>query len=300
MPNPRHFILISFVTLIALTVVACGAIPPTAENTPLPPSTPTAEGAIDVGGYKLIYQCFGQGSPTVIVEAGGGDRPVVSLTWQAVTQNIQTTTRICIYDRAAGVRTSQDIAEDLHFLLDKIPVSGPYVLVAHSVGGYHARVFAHLYPEEVAGMILVDTTTTNPETMMALATAYPTYSPNEVSGITKDRMSEADIFVPFPTPGIDGLDFNTSAEQVRQAGSLGDLPLIVICHNVTPNDFTGVDLAVGEGYTRALLKLQADLAALSSKGVLMIAKTSDHFISVQEPQIIIDAITQMVAEIRNH
>jgi|GEM_PF-3864462 len=77
MPNLRQIILVSFVILIALTTVACGAIPPavtpTPENTPLP-STPTTEGAIDVGGYKLIYQCFGQGSPTVIVEAGGGDR----------------------------------------------------------------------------------------------------------------------------------------------------------------------------------------------------------------------------------
>jgi len=199
-----------------------------------------------------------------------------------------------------GVRTSQDVAEDLHVLLSKIPVPETYILVAHSIGGYHARVFAHLDPEEVAGMILVDTTTTNPETMMAFATAYPTYSPNEVSGITENRLSETDIFAPFPTPGIDSLDFDTSMEQVRQAGSFGDLPLIVISHNVTPNDFIGVDITVGEGYTRATLKLQADLAALSSKGILIIAKTSDHFISIQEPQIIIDAIVQMVKDIRNH
>jgi pimeloyl-ACP methyl ester carboxylesterase len=321
---PRY-IIVSFVILITLTNVSCGAIlpsvtptignipssAPTATNTSLPtvtpsventpmPSTPTTEGAIDVGGYKLIYQCFGEGTPAVIVEAGGGDKPVVSLTWSTVIQNVYPYTRICIYDRVAGVRTSQRIAEDLHTLLSKIPVPGPYILVAHSIGGYHARVFAHLYPEKVAGMILVDTTTTNPETKVALATAYPTYSPNETSGITQNRLSETDIFVPFPTPGIDGLDFNTSNEQVRQAGSLGDLPLIVISHNVTPADFPGVALPVSEAYAAVLLKLQGNLATLSSKSVFMVAKTSNHFISSHEPQIIIDAIIQMVKDIRNH
>lgn len=324
MSNLRQIILARVAILISLTAVACGAtspvtptirnvpssaptatntslptMTPSVENTPLPP-TPATEGAIDVGGYKLIYQCFGEGTPAVIVVAGGGDRPVGSLTWNTVIQNIYPHTRICIYNRVDGVRTSQRIAEDLHTLLSKIPVPGPYILVAHSIGGYHARVFAHLYPEKVAGMILVDTTTTNPETIVALATAYPTYSPNESSGITQNRLSETDIFAPFPTPGIDGLDFNTSNEQVRQAGSLGDLPLIVISHNVTPADFPGVDLAVSEAYAAVVLKLQADLATLSSKGVFMVAKTSNHFISSHEPQIIIDAIFQMVKDIRNH
>jgi pimeloyl-ACP methyl ester carboxylesterase len=259
------------------------------------------EGAIDVGGYKLLYQCFGQGSPAVIVEAGGGDRPVISLTWDAVVQKIQATTRICIYDRVDGVRTSQDIAEDLHFLLSKIPVPGPYILVAHSIGGYHARVFAHLYPEEVAGLILVDTTITYPDGWIALATAYPTYSPEEAPGITQNRMSEADIYATMsPNRAPDALDMNASSEQVRQAGSLGDLPLIVISQSPGPDDWIGLDPVVGQTYAATMLKLQADLATLSSKGVFMIAKTSDHFISLQEPQIIIDAITQMVEEIRNH
>ena len=86
MSNLRHIILVSFLILIALTAVGCGATSPTVtpmmENTPLPavtptpentppPSTPTMEGNIDVGGYKLRYQCFGEGTPVTIVEAGG-------------------------------------------------------------------------------------------------------------------------------------------------------------------------------------------------------------------------------------
>ncbi len=320
MSNSRHIMIVGFVIWIALTTVGCGTIAPTVapmienspmiENTPLPtmtatpkntplPSTPTTKGSIDMGGYKLRYQCFGEGTPAVIVEAGGGDKPTVSLTWSAVIQNVYPLTRICIYDRVDGVRTSQDIAEDLHVLLSQIPVPGPYILVAHSIGGYHARAFAHLYPEEVAGMVLVDTTPLAPESMIVFATAYPTYSPNEASGITNSRISESDIYAIKP-PSTDGLDIEASAEQVRQAGSLGDIPLVVISQTPGSDDWPGLDPVAHEQYAAITLKIQADLAKLSSKGVFRVAQTSDHFISVHEPQIIVDAITQMVEEIRNH
>ena len=149
-------------------------------------------------------------------------------------------------------------------------------------------------------MILVDTTPTYPDANIAFATAYPTYSPDEAPGITTGRISEADISAIMP-PSIDGLDFKTSAEQVRQAGSLRDIPLVVISQTPGgPDDWPGLDPATREQYAAITLKIQADLATLSSKGVFRVAKTSNHFISVHEPQIIIDAITQMVEEIRNH
>jgi pimeloyl-ACP methyl ester carboxylesterase len=306
MPNLRQMILISLAILIALAAAACGAASPratpTRENIPLPavaptllPHTPTMDGTMDVGGNKLRYQCFGEGTPTAVVEAGGGDTPVTSFTWKDVTQNIQSLTRICVYNRA-DLRTSQDIAENLHVLLSTVPVPGPYLLVAHSIGGWHARVFAHLYPQEVAGLILVDTTPTFPDAITAYATAYPTFSPDEAPGITQKRMSEADIYATMPP--FNGLDMNASNEQVRQAGSLGDLPLIVISKSLGADDFLELPQVAREQYAATRLRLQADLAALSSKGVFMTAHTTNHFISLYEPEIIIDAITQMVQEIR--
>jgi pimeloyl-ACP methyl ester carboxylesterase len=175
------------------------------------------------------------------------------------------------------------------------------VIVAHSIGGYHARVFTHLYPEDVVGMILVDTTTLFPESMEAFATAYPTYFPDEASGITKNRILETDIYATLsPDMGPDGLDISASSEQVRQARSFGDLPLIVICHNITPDDWPGLDLDISERYAATARRLQAELASLSSRGEFIIARTKNHFISVTEPQIIIDAIDGMVEEIRNN
>ena len=324
----KRIIPASLAILIALAAAACGAGAPAAtptptntplptvtstpEYTPLPPAPPTLElqqrpslppptleGYMDVGGHSLSYQCFGEGSPAVIVEAGGGDKPTLSLTWSAVILGVFPTTRICIYDRANHL-TSQDVAEELHVLLGKISVPGPYILVAHSLGGWHARVFAHLYPQEVAGMVLVDTTPTYPDAAVTYATAYPTYSPDETAGIAQNRMSEADVYSGSMLPSYDGLDMKASNEQVRQAGSFGDIPLVVIGRTLGQQDLPGLDPATLDILAKVLLKILADQATLSSKGVLEVATTGNHFISLYQPQIIIDAITRKVQEIRGH
>lgn len=256
------------------------------------------DGAVDVGGGQLSYQCWGEGTPTVIVEAAAEDKPTLTSSWNAVILGVYPTTRICIYDRAP-VNTVQDGAENLHALLGKIPLPGPYLLVAHSLGGWYARVFAHLYPQDLMGLILVDTSLTYPESPIAFATAYPTYSPDEAAGITQNRLSESDLHA-MMMPQLDGLDMKASNEQVRQAGSFGDMPLVVICHTPGPQEFGGIDPASGETMAALLLKVEASLATLSSKGTFIAAATHNHFISEYQPQIIIDAITKMAAENQKH
>ena len=116
---------------------------------------------VDVGGYRLHLHCIGQGSPTVVLDAGLG---AFSLDWGAVQPHIATSTRVCAYDRAGlgwsdpgpTPRSPQQSASELHALLTKGGVEGPYVLVAHSISGKTARLFASQHPDEVAGMVLVD------------------------------------------------------------------------------------------------------------------------------------------------
>lgn len=313
MSNFKQITFVSLVILTVLIAVACGAtspaVTPTLENTPLPTATPTLEmqqmpklstpaleGTIDVGGHKLSYQCWGEGSPTVIVEAAAEDKPTFTLSWNAVILGVLPTARICIYDRVP-VNTVQDGAENLHALLGMIPLPGPYILVAHSLGGWYARVFVHLYPQDVAGMIMVDTSLTYPDSPIAFATAYPTYSPDEVPGITQNRLSESDIYT-MMMPPFDGLDMKASNEQVRQAGSFGDIPLVVISHTPGPLDLPGLDPITQKQIAALILKVGSDLATLSSRGIFMVATTHNHFISEYQPQIIIDAINQMLGEIR--
>ena len=116
---------------------------------------------VDMGGYRMHISCQGEGSPTVILEAGGGDS---SLIWALVQPQVAKITRVCAYDRAGfgwsdlspKPRTAQNIVEELHILLVKSGITGPYILVGHSMGGMIIRLYAHQYPDEVAGMVLVD------------------------------------------------------------------------------------------------------------------------------------------------
>ena len=116
-----------------------------------------------MGGYQLHIHCLGEGNPTVILEAA---LPGASAHWGWVQPDIATTTRVCAYDRAGmgwsdpgpEPRDAQTIASELHTLLDNARIEGPYVLVGHSFGGLYARMYTAQYPDEVAGMVLVDST----------------------------------------------------------------------------------------------------------------------------------------------
>lgn len=115
----------------------------------------------DVGGYRLHLSCTGEGAPTVILESGLCRD---SLDWSWVQPGLSEVTRVCTYDRAGSgwsdpsprPRTSRNIAQELHQLLLSAGIEGPLVLVGHSAGGSHVELFQHLYPESVAGMVLVD------------------------------------------------------------------------------------------------------------------------------------------------
>lgn len=118
---------------------------------------------VDVGPYRLHLECTGTGGPTVILEPGaGGSAASMGLIAPSVAQD----SRVCVYDRAgrgwsdpaASPPDGAQIATDLHQLLERAGVPGPYVLAGHSFGGLYVRTYAAMYPEEVAGLVLVDST----------------------------------------------------------------------------------------------------------------------------------------------
>ena len=167
--NQLFFRLLMFTTILALLVGACSlplsnsqpATPTDRLSSPEPTSTPSSPGMIDVGGYKLYFWCIGQGSPTVILEAGQGSGAGYLVKVQSGGDRSY---RVCSYDRAnippsdkaPQPRTYLDIARDLHTLLMNAQIDGPYILVGHSGGGLMARLFVDQYPGEVAGLVLVD------------------------------------------------------------------------------------------------------------------------------------------------
>jgi pimeloyl-ACP methyl ester carboxylesterase len=122
---------------------------------------------IDVGGHRLHLHCTGSGSPTVVLEPGHGAASS-DLGWiaPAVARN----SRVCVYDRAGrgwsgatdGPQDGAHVAANLHTLLDRAHVPGPYVLAGHSFGGLYILSFAAQFPDQVAGMVLLDSTAPKP------------------------------------------------------------------------------------------------------------------------------------------
>ena len=150
--------------VVLLTLAVLGAIYQAIATELAERSYPPPGEMVDVGGYSLHINCVGQGSPTVVLDAGSG---LFSAQWVRVQRQVSDTTRVCAYDRAGmgwsemgpDPRDAKKITGELHTLLGKAGIEGPYVLVGHSFGGMYMQTYAARYPDEVAGVALVDSST---------------------------------------------------------------------------------------------------------------------------------------------
>src|SRR5438067_1336267 len=167
--------------LIAILMIAGYNVETAARQHDRDRLPPQVGKSIDIGGRTLNIYCSGEGSPTVILESGGGG---VGYGWVLVQPGIAKFTRACWYDRAGegwsdsppAPRTSTTIADDLHELLRRAGVAPPYVLVGASVGGEYVRVFTAKFPDDVAGLVLVDSSHPDqrePEIMKGPMTRVP-------------------------------------------------------------------------------------------------------------------------------
>ena len=281
---------------------------------------------VDVGNYKRHIYCAGQGTPAVILDSGLGD---IFASWREVQPKIAKFTRVCSYDRAGlgysdpsgRSRTSKDIAEELHMLLHKASIPTPIVLVGHSAGGHNVRVYASLYPDEVAGMVLVDSS--HPDQDRLLPAALKTRDARMLREVELEEIS-----MRFGIPRLcrfcdrfdychnDGVDraaecnvhtvhegiaeweaFPESAAQAAASGSLRDMPLIVLSHDPEKTD-PDLPPDVDKLLRGAFENMQQELAQLSSKGVRIIAKDSGHYIQLERPEVVVEAVGSVVAQVR--
>jgi len=313
----------SYLLLSSLLVVAVPSTGYAQDTTTAPPPVPLGQ-LVDIGGRRLHLYCTGAGSPTVVAENGSSS---FSMQWALVQARVSAFTRICTYDRAGFAwsdrgpeeNTVEETMDDLHHLLDAAHVAGPYVLVGHSIGGMYVRAYQRRYPRDVVGLVLVDATPEEDAEYLSngksvagvfltwdqLAAVYAPYIKNPPPPRplpTKvdepdDRLSPAlqrDVLwayrlwlsrIDMPHSWITAESWReefVALRTLRLAGphALGDLPLIVIRRGLRTND--------------VLNQREADLAALSTAGRLIVATQSDHEIQLYEPDLVAGAIHDVV------
>ena len=290
---------------------------------------------IDVGGYRLHLDCQGACPPTVILEAGLGVE--ASLSWRHVQRAASEFARVCVYDRAGNgwsdasprPRTAEVMVDELRSLLTGANISGPFILVAHSYGGLVSRLYAATHPEEVAGMVLVDSAHEDqmnrfPQEavasvdlekmtkMMSLlsyvfSTGVPallhsriplqTDLPEPLARTARALLASSRKGVATMVAEQNGL--REGQDQVRAVRDLGETPLVVLSHGkptplpkgrtITPD--------VERRYEETWQALQAELAALSTRGELIVAKESGHVIQLDEPGLVVEAIRRLTEKV---
>jgi pimeloyl-ACP methyl ester carboxylesterase len=246
---------------------------------------------VDVDDHSMHINCLGEGSPTVILEAANGG---MSAHWVRVQQEVSKATRVCAYDRAGlgwsepgpEPREARQVSGELHTLLANADVRGPYVLAGHSYGGLYVRMYAGRFPEEVAGVVLVDSShpeqfTRSPEgramyeRARRLTAIVPLFTRLGVIRLTNFFPAHPDL-PPQQRAQIEAFNSSTqhlvtttkefratpeTAAQVRSTGSLGDKLLAVITAGEQSSEW---------------LAMQDELAALSPNSIHRVVEGATH------------------------
>ncbi len=284
----------------------------------------------------MHLNCTGEGSPTVVLDTGLGDSSVNVL---PVQDSIASFTRVCSYDRAGygwsepgpEPRTSEQIVGELATLLEAAGESGPYVLAGHSFGGLNMILFAAEHPDDVAGVVLIDSS--HPEQTAALAEAPTVLAVQdaEIAGLGElataveaGEVTAADLVANAPADLPDDLretwaqlfvqptslntavaeyaEFETSAGQVADNGSLGDIPLVVLAHGQSLDTVFPAEVLESLGLTPEEIEryeeiwrgLQEDHLSRSTDSSLVVAENSPHYIYREEPELVVTAVQDLV------
>lgn len=264
-----------------------------APASPAPSHPATTDGVVDVGGLSLHIHCVGGGSPTVVLDAGLGNDGSV---WSDVQPGIGRFTRACAYDRAgagsssapaATPHTNRQMARELHALLDRAGIAGPYVLVGHSLGGVNVRLFASEHPEEIAGMVLLDSVSDE--------------QPSRYWALLSD--AEMVEFRAGLTKLHEGVDFDTLvagiADMRASSRSIGDRPLIVLSGGKEPAPAGASPQHTAQMF-RVWHEMQSNLLRLSTNAVQIVAQNSGHYIQWEAPTLVVASVREVVEASRKH
>lgn len=244
---------------------------------------PAIDGKIDLGGYGLYAQAQGEGKPVIIYETGYGDTHDI---WNQVAPNVSGYS--FTYDRAGlgqsdaspNSRDRLTMVHELHQALQNQGIPAPYIFVVHSMGAYNARIFANEYPGEVSGIVFVDGTPLNYRTEMLVFLEQ--YMPEMID------FFKTQVFIGEETYDQVAVSEQQLAVTVA-TDTLRNIPITVMY---------GTNHEMGDDYEAYWAGRQEDLTALSNNSKL-IPINSNHYIQLEQPQAVIDAINDLLVRIED-
>jgi pimeloyl-ACP methyl ester carboxylesterase len=278
-----------------------------------------------VDGHAMRIDCSGSGSPAIILDAGLGNDGLI---WGGVQPDLAKTTRLCSYDRAGfgwsdtlpPPRDADDIAAELHGLLAAAHITGPVVLMGHSIAGMYIRDYATRYPEKLVGLIFVDASTPL-QNRNAAFKAHADTGPSWFGALWKKATVAAGIprllgacSRPFPGFGAQAAklqaedqchdrsaavaaefeSFDRSGEETVHTGPYGTLPILIFSQDPAHTAAQGQPMEVVNEWNQ----MQENLKLLSTRSRRIIAKRSSHYVQGDRPDLIEREVPIFIEQIR--
>jgi len=282
---------------------------------------------VDVAGRRVHVHSIGRGSPTVVLDSALAG---TSLSWRGVQERIASGTRVVSYDRlgfgwssaTSEPRTAARMTDELRSLLTAEEVPGPYVLVGHSFGGWLAQLFASRYPDDVAGLVLVDAP--HPREwaepndyrrararsgaklarraavlghmglMRALLWLLSQRRPRGPAdkGSVRELLERtpAEIRGPLRSFWVQGRTLDALASQIEHASESAS----TVLQSLRPmGDMPLIALTAASPSPERLAE-QAEIVSFSTSGKNVVAETSGHWIPLDEPELIVAAVAEVL------
>lgn len=264
---------------------------------------------IDVNGRNMHINCIGNKSPSIILDSGAGG---FSLEWRNIQKSLSQYARVCAYDRAGygwsdmGLlpRTTKRITHELHTLLQNAGIHGPYILVGHSFGGFTAQYFARNFGDEIAGIVLIDSSHEEqvyrlPEngkdvvrrslhqdrSNMVTKSVIHEHYPEEEAAVAQQLMTRWSALLTWRE---EMANYALSSRELRDVyyKPILEIPIVVLSRGkrVWP------DTPYGDAMEAAWKELQDELSYLNGNSTHIIAENSGHLIHLDEPELVVDAI----------
>lgn len=261
-------------------------------------------GLVSVGTHKLYFEARGSGSPAVVIDVGVGES---FSRWKPIIDSVSKTTRVFAYDRAGyGLsepgpepRDARTEMTELHTLLKKAGIKPPYLLAGHSLGAINLQVFADMYPDVVAGLVLLDPSPKGwlngngfPDLLEMFGRVTGEFKAMSIQAQQRggeEGLRQAAFFRTLSAE--QGSLLTITAKQVNSITSFGNIPLTVIGAGV-PNPQFGES---AEAFQKEWISESRKLAGLSSRGKFILADKSTHMIQVDEPGLVISAIRELIS-----